>query len=110
MPIVNGRYEAKLSTTFSTIEDGIEEIKRKTQKSRRIRISNIPMSLLKQLEPILGNKDLKIILPIGENPLKNWRNLERSQQRKQEYTLTSRTKKQTQDQLASPTKSSTSCG
>lgn len=70
MPIVNGRYEAKLSTTFSTIEDGIEEIKRKTQKSRRIRISNIPMSLLKQLEPILGNKDLKIILPIGEKPTK----------------------------------------
>jgi len=68
MPIIDGRYEAKLSTTFETIEDGIEEIKRKVQKSRRIRISNIPMNLFKQLEPILVDKDLKIILPIGEKP------------------------------------------
>jgi len=68
VPIVEGRYEAKLSTTFATIEDGVDELKRKTQKSRRIRISNIPMSLLKQLEPLLGDKDLKIILPIGEKP------------------------------------------
>ena len=68
MPIIDGRYEAKLSTTFATIEDGIEEIKRKVQKSRRIRISNIPMILLKQLEPILADKDLKIILPMGGKP------------------------------------------
>ena len=68
MPIVDGRYEAKLSTTFAAIEDGIEEVKRKIQKSRRIRISNIPMDLLKQLEPILADKDLKIILPMGEKP------------------------------------------
>lgn len=68
MPIVEGRYEAKLSTTFGTINEGLEEIKRKIQKSRRIRISNIPMSLLKQLEPILADKDLKIILPISEKP------------------------------------------
>jgi len=68
MPIIEGRYEAKLSTTFSTIEEGIEELKRKTQKSRRIRISNIPMSLLKQLEPLLVDKDLKVILPLGEKP------------------------------------------
>jgi hypothetical protein len=68
MPIVEGRYEAKLSTTFGTINEGLEEIKQKIQKSRRIRINNIPMSLLKQLEPILADKDLKIILPIGEKP------------------------------------------
>ncbi len=68
MPIVEGRYEAKLSTTFGTINEGLEEIKRKIQKSRRIRISNIPMSLLEQLEPILADKDLKIILPISEKP------------------------------------------
>jgi hypothetical protein len=68
MPIVEGRYEAKLSTTFGTVEEGVEEIKRKIQKSRRIRISSIPMSLLNQLKPMLGNKDLKIILPLGEKP------------------------------------------
>lgn len=68
MPIVEGRYEAKLSTTYATVEEGLEEIRRKTLKSRRIRISNIPMSLLAQLEPILAGKDLKIILPIGEKP------------------------------------------
>jgi hypothetical protein len=68
MPIVDGRYEAKLSTTFSTVEEGIQEIKRKIQKSRRIRISNVPMTLLNQLKPLLADKDLKIILPIGEKP------------------------------------------
>lgn len=68
MPIVEGRYEAKLSTTFSTVEEGTEELKRKIQKSRRIRISNIPMTLLKQLEPLLADKDLKMILPLGEKP------------------------------------------
>jgi len=68
MPIVEGRYEAKLSTTFETVEEGIGEIKRKIQRSRRIRISNIPMNLLKQLMPLLGEKDLKIVLPLGEKP------------------------------------------
>jgi len=68
MPIVEGRYEAKLSTTFDIIEEGIEEITRKIRKSRRIRISNIPMKLLNQLTPLLKGKDLKIILPLGEKP------------------------------------------
>jgi len=75
MPIVEGRYEAKISTTFSTIEEGKEEIKRKIQKSRRIRINNIPVGLLKELEPLLGDKDLKIILPIGEKPTEELRKL-----------------------------------
>jgi hypothetical protein len=68
MPIVDGRYEAKLSTTFETVEEAIEEIKKKIQKSRRIRISNIPMSMLEELKPHLKEKDLKIVLPIGEKP------------------------------------------
>jgi len=68
MPIVEGRYEAKISTTFSTVEEGKEEIKRKIKKSRRIRINNIPVHLLKELGPLLVNKDLKIILPISEKP------------------------------------------
>jgi hypothetical protein len=68
MPIVDGRYEAKLSTTFDTVEEGIAEIEKKLQKSRRVRISNIPMSLLNKLLPLLEDKDLKIILPMGEKP------------------------------------------
>jgi hypothetical protein len=68
MPIVDGRYETKLSTTYATIDEGIEAIKKKAQKSRRVRISNIPMSLLNQLMPLLKEKDFKIILPIGEKP------------------------------------------
>ena len=68
MPIVEGRYEAKISTTFGTVEEGIEEIRKKVQKSRRIRISNIPRKLLEELKPLLANKDLKIILPVGEKP------------------------------------------
>jgi len=68
MPIVEGRYEAKISTTFKTVEDGISEIKKKIERARRIRINNIPMNLLEDLKPLLAGKDLKIILPIGEKP------------------------------------------
>ena len=66
MPIVDGKYEAKISTAFATVEEGLEEIKRMIQKSRRIRISNIPMTLLEELKPLLKDKDLMIILPLGE--------------------------------------------
>jgi hypothetical protein len=68
MPLVDGRYEAKLSTTFETVEEATEEIKKKIQKSRRIRISNVPMNLLEELKPHLKEKDLRIVLPIGEKP------------------------------------------
>jgi len=68
VPIVDGKYEAKLGTTFATAEEGIAEIKRQIQKSRRIRISNIPMSLLEELKPLLKDKDLMVILPMGEEP------------------------------------------
>lgn len=75
MPIVEGRYEDKISTTFTTIEEGIEEIKRKIQKSRRVRINSIPMKLLEDLKPLLRDKDLKIILPFGEKPAEGLRKL-----------------------------------
>jgi hypothetical protein len=75
MPVMEGRYEAKISTIFGTIEEGVDEIKRKIQKSRRIRISNIPMGLLEELKPLLRGKDLKIILPIGEKPAEELRKL-----------------------------------
>lgn len=75
MPIVDGRYEAKLSTTFATAEEGIAEIKRLVQKSRRIRISNIPMRLLDELTPLLKDKDLMIILPMNAKPSEDLRKL-----------------------------------
>ena len=71
MPIVDGKYEAKLGTTFATVEEGIAEIKRQIQKSRRIRISNLPMPLLRELTPLLQDKDLMIILPMDEKPDEN---------------------------------------
>jgi len=64
MPIIDGRYEAKLSTTFSTVDEGLEEI----SKSRGIRINSIPMKLLDELKPLLVGKDLKIILPFAQKP------------------------------------------
>ena len=70
MPIVEGRYEAKIGTTYRT-DRGIEEIKKKIKKSRSIRINNIPVNLLKELIPLLESKDLKIILPMGEKKTEN---------------------------------------
>jgi len=75
MPIVEGRYETRLSTTFSTVDEGIEEVKRMIQKSRAIRINSIPMKLLEEIEPLLVDKDLKIILPLGEKPTENLKRL-----------------------------------
>ena len=68
MPIVDGQYEAKISTTFCSVKDAIEEITKKIEKSRRVRISNIPMALLEKLMPLLTGKDVKIILPMKEKP------------------------------------------
>ena len=75
MPIVDGKYEAKIGTTFATVEEGIAEIKRMMQKSRKIRISNIPMRLLEELKPLLKDKDLLIILPMGEKPTEELKKL-----------------------------------
>ena len=75
MPIVDGKYEAKIGTTFATVEEGIAEIKHMVQKSRRIRISNIPMNLLEELKPLLKDKDLMIILPMNEKPTKELKQL-----------------------------------
>jgi len=75
MPIVDGKYEAKISTTYATVEEGLSEIKRFIHKSRRIRISNIPMHLLKELQPLLKEKDLMIILPQNEKPTEELKEL-----------------------------------
>ena len=71
LPIVKGRYECKLSTKFGDIKEGIEEIKTGIKKSRRIRIGGIPMGLLDELKPLLMEKDVKIILPLGERKPKD---------------------------------------
>ena len=75
MPIVDGKYEAKLSTTYATAQEGIAEIKRFIQKSRRIRISSIPMTLLEELKPLLKDKDLMIVLPLNEKPTEELKKL-----------------------------------
>jgi hypothetical protein len=63
MAIVDGKYEAKVSTTYATAKDGVEEIKKRIKSSRRVRISNAPMYFVKELLPLLKGKDVKIILP-----------------------------------------------
>jgi hypothetical protein len=68
VPIVDGKYEAKISTTYALPEEGIDEIKRMIQKSRRVRISGIPMPLLAEFVPLLKDKDLMIVLPANEKP------------------------------------------
>jgi hypothetical protein len=62
MPIVDGKYEAKVSTTYATPADGIAEIKKRIAESKRVRISNVPMSLVEELLPLLEDKDVKFIL------------------------------------------------
>lgn len=75
MPIVEGRYEAKLGATYTKPEEGIEEIKRRIQRSRGIRINAIPMTLLDELKPLLKGKDLKVILPFGSSVAEDLREL-----------------------------------
>ena len=74
MPVVDGKYEVKLSTVYE-VDEGITEIKKMIGKSRVIRISSIPMTLLDELKPLLTNKDLKIILPLGEKPTEDLKQL-----------------------------------
>jgi hypothetical protein len=68
MPIVDGQYEAKISTIFASEKEAFEAIASKIEKSRRVRISNVPMQLLERLAPLLKGKDVKIILPKGAKP------------------------------------------
>ncbi len=63
MPIVDGQYEAKISTTFSSTKDALKAITDKIERSRTLRINNIPMGMLAKLLPLLKGKDVKIILP-----------------------------------------------
>ena len=67
-PIIDGKYEQKLSTAYATPREAIDEIKQKLKRGRKVRINNIPTSLLRELAPALQDKDLKVILPEGERP------------------------------------------
>jgi hypothetical protein len=75
VPIVDGKYEAKISTTYASPQEGIDEIKRMIQKSRRIRISNLPMPLLDEFKPLLKDKDIMIVLPQNETPTEELKQL-----------------------------------
>jgi len=75
MPIVDGRYEVKISTTFRSTEEAFEAIKDKIASSRRVRISNVPMQMLGKLAPLLKGKDVRIILPTQEKPTEQLREI-----------------------------------
>jgi len=68
MPIVDGQYQAKISTVFTSVKEGVEQLKDKIGTSRKVRISNIPVGLLDKLLPVLKGKDVKIILPRDGKP------------------------------------------
>ncbi len=68
MPAVEGIYEAKLSTTFASVEEAVKEMREKIGKSKTVRINSVPISLLSKLAPFFKGKDVKIILPLGEKP------------------------------------------
>ena len=63
MPIVDGQYQAKISTVYATVKGGVEQLKSKIAKSRKVRITNVPAALLEKLLPSLKGKDVKVILP-----------------------------------------------
>ncbi len=63
MPIVDGQYQAKISTVFASVQKGVEQLKNKVSKSRRVRIANVPAKLINELLPLLKGKDVKMILP-----------------------------------------------
>ncbi len=68
MPIVDGQYQAKISTVFATAKEGVEQLKSKIAKSRKVRIGNVPVGLIEKLLPWLQGKDVKIILPRNAKP------------------------------------------
>jgi len=68
MPIVDGQYQAKISTVFATTQEALKQLKHKIEKSRRIRITNVPAAFLDGLLPLLKGKDVRIILPTNEKP------------------------------------------
>ncbi len=76
MPVVKGRYEIKISETYSSPKEGLAEIRKRLEKARKVRINSIPMKMLYDLKPDLESvPDLKIILPRGKRSNKELREL-----------------------------------
>jgi len=65
MPTVNGYHVNKITTVYDT-QKGIEAIKETVAKSKKLRITTIPPSLLKELMPLFADKDIRILLLPGE--------------------------------------------
>lgn len=70
MPTVNGIHVNKITTVYD-MQKGIDAIKETVTKSKKLRITTIPPSLLKELMPLLADKDIKIlVLPSEKFPEK----------------------------------------
>lgn len=65
MPTVNGIHVNRITTVYET-QKGLDAIKETVIKSKKLRITTIPPSLLKELLPLLIDKDIKILLLPGE--------------------------------------------
>jgi hypothetical protein len=63
MPIVDGKYEAQIMTYYKGVDEAMDDVRDKLKRTRKVRVSNIPVPLLKELLPLLKDKDLSIILP-----------------------------------------------
>lgn len=68
MPIVDGKYEAQIATYYKNVDEAMEDVRSMIKRTRKVRISNIPVPLLKELMPLLEGKDLAVILPDGAEP------------------------------------------
>ncbi len=68
MPIIDGKYEVKISTTFRSMEEALAKIEERLKTAKAVQISNVPMRVLQPLLPLLKGREVKIILPAGEKP------------------------------------------
>jgi len=68
MPIVDGKYEAQIMTYYKDVDEAMDEVRDKLKRTRKVRVSCIPVPLLKEIMPLLADKDLAVILPEGAEP------------------------------------------
>jgi len=68
MPIVDGKYECLIMTYFKNTDEAMDEIRAKLKRTRKVRVANIPVPLVKELLPLLKDKDLAFILPEKAEP------------------------------------------
>jgi hypothetical protein len=75
MPIIDGKYEVKISTTFRSLEEALAKIEEKLKTAKTVQISNVPMRVVQPLLPLLKGREVKIILPAGEKPTEELKQL-----------------------------------